>query len=139
MKAQENVLDAARVNVSRQRIVAPFDGTVVQVFVRLGEWVEPGEKAVRLVNASRLRAEGFLPAEAADAVAPGAAVQLTVDLPRLREVAFDGTIAFVSPEVDPITGQVRLFADIDNRDGRLRPGQPVRMVVVKPVSVVQKP
>jgi multidrug efflux pump subunit AcrA (membrane-fusion protein) len=139
MKAQENELDAVRVNLGRQRIVAPFDGTVVQVFVRLGEWVEPGEKAVRIVNAGRLRAEGFLPAEAADDVAPGTPVKLTVDLPRLRDVAFDGTIAFVSPEVDPITGQVRLFADIDNRDGRLRPGQPVRMVVVKPESVVRSP
>lgn len=139
MKAQENELDAARVNLGRQQIVAPFDGTVVQVFVRLGEWVEPGEKAVRIVNAGRLRAEGFLPAEAADDVAPGTPVKLTVDLPRLRDVAFDGTIAFVSPEVDPITGQVRLFADIDNRDGRLRPGQPVRMIVARSQGVAKAP
>jgi macrolide-specific efflux system membrane fusion protein len=43
--------------------------------------------------------------------------------------AFDGTIVFVSPEVDPITGQVRLWAEIDNRKRQLRPGQPARMVV----------
>jgi multidrug efflux pump subunit AcrA (membrane-fusion protein) len=42
---------------------------------------------------------------------------------------FAGKIVFVSPEVDPITGQVRIWAEIDNRDGRLRPGQPAQMVV----------
>jgi macrolide-specific efflux system membrane fusion protein len=36
---------------------------------------------------------------------------------------------FVSPEVDPITGQVRVWAEIDNREARLRPGQPARMSV----------
>jgi macrolide-specific efflux system membrane fusion protein len=139
MKAQENELAAARVNRNRQRIVAPFDGTVVQVFVRLGEWVEPGQKALRVVNVDRLRAEGFLPAELADAVADGTPVKLTVDLPSLASSTFEGTVAFVSPEVDPITGQVRLFADIDNHDGRLRPGQPVRMMIEKHESVVRSP
>ena len=139
MKAQENELAAAKVNLARQRIVAPFDGTVVQVFVRLGEWVEPGQKALRVVNADRLRAEGFLPAELADAVADGTPVKLTVDLPSLADSTFEGTVAFVSPEVDPITGQVRLFADIDNRDGRLRPGQPVRMIVAPSQGVAKAP
>ena len=41
--------------------------------------------------------------------------------------AFQGKVAFVSPEVDPITGQVRVWAEIENRDGRLRPGQAAKM------------
>jgi len=45
--------------------------------------------------------------------------------------AFSGKIAFISPEVDPITGQVRVWAEVDNRDGRLRPGQAAMMKVRK--------
>ena len=45
---------------------------------------------------------------------------------------FEGTIVFVSPEVDPISGQVRVWAEIDNRNGRLRPGQPAEMTVGSP-------
>jgi macrolide-specific efflux system membrane fusion protein len=131
MKTAQNELDAAKVQRVRRQIVAPFDGTVVQVFVRLGEWVEPGQKALRIVNIERLKAEGFLRAADADAKLLGAPVRLTLDLAGEQAAAFDGKVSFVSPEVDPITGQVRVWAEIDNRAGRLRPGQPVRMVIGK--------
>jgi macrolide-specific efflux system membrane fusion protein len=139
MKTQQNELDAAKVQRIRRQIVAPFDGTIVQVFVRLGEWVEPGQKALRIVNIDRLKAEGFLRASEADAKLLGAPVRLTLDLAGdgfdgERAAAFDGKVSFVSPEVDPITGQVRVWAEIDNRAGRLRPGQPVRMVIERVVS-----
>jgi macrolide-specific efflux system membrane fusion protein len=128
MKAQENELSAARAQVTRRQIVAPFDGIVVQIYVRRGEWVEPGQKALRIVNVDRLKAEGFVPAAGALADLSGRPVSLEVDgLP--AEGAPGGAIVFVSPEVDPITGQVRVWAEIDNREGKLRPGQPARMVV----------
>jgi macrolide-specific efflux system membrane fusion protein len=129
MKTQQNELDAAKVQRVRRQIVAPFDGTIVQVFVRLGEWVEPGQKALRIVNIDQLKAEGFLPASEANAKLLGAPVRLTLDLAGDEATAFDGKVSFVSPEVDPITGQVRIWAEIDNHADRLRPGQPVRMVI----------
>jgi multidrug efflux pump subunit AcrA (membrane-fusion protein) len=131
MKTAQNELDAAKVQRSRRQIVAPFDGVIVQVFVRLGEWVEPGQKALRIVNIDRLKAEGFLPATAADAKLLGAPVRLTLDLAGEDAAAFEGKVSFVCPEVDPITGQVRVWAEIENAAGRLRPGQPVRMVIGK--------
>jgi macrolide-specific efflux system membrane fusion protein len=129
MKSAQNELDAAKVERERRRVVAPFEGTVVQVFVRLGEWVEPGQKALRIVDASRLRAEGFLNAANANAKLLGAAVEVT--LADESNLQLPGKISFVSPEVDPITGQVRVWAEIDNRTGALRPGQPVQMKIVR--------
>jgi RND family efflux transporter MFP subunit len=126
MKAQENELNAAKAQIARRRIVAPFDGAIVQVYLRKGEWAEPGQKALRIVNADRLKAEGFIPADAAAGVAAGSAVELIVDLAG-KPQAFKGKVSFVSPEVDPITGQVRVWAEIENRDGRLRPGQGAKM------------
>jgi macrolide-specific efflux system membrane fusion protein len=128
MKAQENELSAARAQVARRQVLAPFDGVVVQIYVRRGEWVEPGQKALRVVNVDRLKAEGFVPAAGAVAELSGKEVSLEVEgLSEQRAPA--GTIVFVSPEVDPITGQVRVWAEIDNREGKLRPGQPARMVI----------
>jgi RND family efflux transporter MFP subunit len=128
MGAKENELAAARAQVMRRRIVAPFSGVVVQVYVRKGEWVEPGQQALRIINVEKLKAEGFVPAAHADPTLVGRPVELTVeeheDAPK-----FAGTVVFVSPEVDPITGQVRVWAEIDNQAGRLRPGQPARMTV----------
>ncbi len=54
-----------------------------------------------------------------------------------KKSSFAGQIVFVSPEVDPITGQVRVWAEIDNKDSRLRPGQPAKMVVGGPSAVAK--
>ena len=128
MKAQENELNASKAEIARRRIVAPFDGSIVQVYLRKGEWAEPGQKALRIINADRLKAEGFIRAEDAARVVAGAAVELVVELGAKPQAAV-GKIAFVSPEVDPITGQVRVWAEIENHDGRLRPGQAAKMRV----------
>ena len=128
-KSKENELDAAKLEVERRQIAAPFDGVVVQIFVRLGEWVEPGQKAMRIVDARTLKAEGFVDAGQASGELLGQPVRLSVALADDPAATFGGKVAFVSPEVDPITGQVRIWAEIDNRDGRLRPGQPVKMTI----------
>ena len=44
MKQQESELNAARAQITRRRIVAPFDGVIVQIYVRKGEWAEPGRR-----------------------------------------------------------------------------------------------
>jgi RND family efflux transporter MFP subunit len=128
MKQQESELNAARAQIARRRIVAPFDGVIVQIYARKGEWAEPGQKALRIVNVDRLKAEGFIRAEDATEHVVGRPIKLVIE-PGGDRNTFAGKIVFVSPEVDPITGQVRIWAEIDNRDGRLRPGQPARMVV----------
>jgi macrolide-specific efflux system membrane fusion protein len=128
MNAKENELTAARAEVTRRRITAPFDGVIVQVYVRKGEWVKPGQQALRIVNVDRLKAEGFVSADQASANLTGQTVKLTVEA-NGKPVDFPGKIVFVSPEVDPITHQVRVWAEIDNREGKLRPGQPAKMVV----------
>jgi macrolide-specific efflux system membrane fusion protein len=127
LNAKANELSAARAAVSRRRIIAPFDGMIVQVYVRKGEWVEPGQQALRIVNVERLKAEGFVPASQATTDIEGKPVRLTID--GNDEQKFRGMIVFVSPEVDPITGQVRVWAEIENRNRNLRPGQPARMVI----------
>jgi RND family efflux transporter MFP subunit len=129
MNSKENEWSATKVQVARRRIVAPFDGVVVQIYVRLGEWVEPGQKALRIVSVDRLKAEGYLPAAEVRDNLRDAPARLTIDLPGQPAATFDGKVVFVSPEIDPITGQVRVWAEIDNRDGRLRPGQSVKMTI----------
>jgi RND family efflux transporter MFP subunit len=128
MKATENELSAAQAQVARRQILAPFDGVIVQIYVRRGEWVEPGQKALRIVNVDRLKAEGFVTASQAGAELISKSVALEIEgIDQQAPTA--GMIVFVSPEMDPITGQVRVWAEIDNRESQLRPGQPVKMMV----------
>jgi macrolide-specific efflux system membrane fusion protein len=86
-----------------------------------GEWVEPGEPIVRILRLDRLKAEGLVSADALDGSLLGRPVTLTVNQSQ-KPVQYRGKIAFVSPEVDPVNGQVRFWAEIENADLALRPG-----------------
>jgi macrolide-specific efflux system membrane fusion protein len=113
----------------RRQLLAPMDGIVVDVRRHAGEWLEPGKPVVRLVRDDRLRATGFVKLD--DLVAPleGAPATLTVELPGNTSSTFSGRVTFVSPEANPINRQVKLIAQFDNRDGRLRAGLPAKMTV----------
>ena len=120
LKADE--LATAQLGVERRRITAPFAGVVVEVKRRLGEWVEPGTPVVRIVRIDRLRVEGFIRAEDLQGELVGRPARLKVDLPGKPGSEFVGAVVFVSPEVDPVNGQARVWAEVENPDGLLRPG-----------------
>lgn len=123
---KKSAVNAARLERLLRRIAAPLDGVVVDAPAKLGEWLEPGQLAFRLVNVSRLKAEGFVTAADARRIAAG-------DQARLRlpgeEQEFTGRVVFVSPEIDPINNQVRVWAEIDNGQQLLRPGQHAEMAI----------
>ncbi|WP_442484117.1 efflux RND transporter periplasmic adaptor subunit [Aeoliella sp. SH292] len=121
----ERKLEAAQLDIRRRRIIAPIDAVVVDVDANVGEWVEPGQKVVRLVSTERLKAEGFVTSTQAATNLVGHNVRVQLE----GGEAVTGRVVFVSPEIDPINRQVRLWAELDNRDGRLRPGQPVVMTM----------
>jgi multidrug efflux pump subunit AcrA (membrane-fusion protein) len=69
-----------------------------------------------------LRAEGFLSVEQASADLVGKQVTFTSTIGD-KQMQTTGELRFVSPEMDPVTRQVRVWAALDNSDGALRPGQ----------------
>lgn len=115
-------VDTARLKLQQHEVTAPFAGRVVLVRGRVGEWVEVGAKVLRLVAVDKLRAEGFLPADQADAAMVGKSVTLRVTA-NGKAAEFPGVVRFVSPEMEPVTRQVRVWAEISNAAGLLRPGQ----------------
>jgi macrolide-specific efflux system membrane fusion protein len=124
--------------VEQRRVLAPIRGVVVEIRRRLGEWVTPGETVVRLVRTDRVRAEGFLQVDELGEDLAGRPVTLIAkpsgafgrsDAAALQRSEFPGRITFVSPEVNPVTGQVRFFAEIENAERRLRPGMNAELLV----------
>lgn len=132
VKLKENELAMASHAAERRRIVSPLAGIVVQVNRHRGEWIEPGEKLARVLRIDRLRAQGFVKASEIRGQLTGAPVKIIVSLPGNPQAEFDGTLVFVSPEVDPVNGQVVVWADFENRDLLLRPGLRARMLIETP-------
>jgi macrolide-specific efflux system membrane fusion protein len=54
---------------------------------------------------------------------------LTPDGPSPKQEAFFGQVVFVSPEIDPVNGQVRVLIEIDNPELTLRPGTRATAVI----------
>ena len=129
VEAAANELAVAQRARERRQILAPIDGIVVDVRRRVGEWLEPGKFVVRLVRDDRLRATGFVKLEQLTAPLEGQPATLLVELSGAKATPFTGRVTFVSPEANPINRQVKLIAEFDNRDGRLRAGLPARMTV----------
>jgi multidrug efflux pump subunit AcrA (membrane-fusion protein) len=128
-KIKENDYLAAQQKVKRHGITAPLAGIVVQVQRHRGEWVKPGEPIVRILRLDRLRAEGFVKSEHSGEDLLGREVRLVIDLPKQRAAEFPGKVVFVDPEIDPVNAQVRIWAEVENGDLRLRPGMKARMVL----------
>lgn len=126
---KQTEVDVASRSIERRKVTSPLSGMVVELKRRRGEWVQPGDVVARLVRIDRVRAEGFLPASQVTRELLGARVTLEIDLPNQPKSKFSGNLAFVSPEVNPVNGQVRVWAEIENRDLLLRPGLQARLLV----------
>jgi len=142
-RVKENELAAARQACERHQLAIPIDGVIVEVRRRAGEWVEPGMPVLRIVRMDRLRVEAFLDADKVPEALSGRSVELQVVESRSIESrsaearggtakqtrSFPGKITFVSPEVNPVNGRIRVCAEIDNTAGTLRPGVHGTLVV----------
>ena len=126
-QVKENALAVAQRELELHNIRAPFAGVVTLIRARAGEWVEPGTPVLRLIAVDRLRAEGFADAASVSIADVGRSVAFRTadDAP----TAHAGVIRFVSPEIDPVTRQVRVWAEIDNSKLQLRPGEQGRLEI----------
>jgi len=112
----------ARQAVERCRITSPLTGVVVQVRRRRGEWVKPGDMVLRVMRTDHLRVEALVPADRIPPNSVGAAVRFYAAPDAAGPKSYAGKLAFISPEVDPVNGQVRIWAEVENAEQSLRPG-----------------
>ncbi|MBA4019278.1 MAG: hypothetical protein C0483_19100 [Pirellula sp.] len=127
-RIKANELDAARRKLELHRITAPASGMVVDVRKHVGEWVEPGMPVLRIVRMDPLRVEAFVSAADAVGLRPGCDASFQIAAGGATD-RVAGKLSFISPEIDPINGQVRIWVDLPNADGTLRPGLQGTLVI----------
>jgi multidrug resistance efflux pump len=111
-KAKAAEVGAAKVALDRHILRAPFNGVIIKVAKKPGEWVAPGEPVVTLVGIDRLRVMGNLDAnEWGPADIEGRKVTVEVALPRGRTVRVPGKVVYVSPVVT--LGRLSVWAEFD--------------------------
>jgi membrane fusion protein (multidrug efflux system) len=115
----------ARVGVAERAVRdasvrAPFAGLIARREVSRGEFVNVGQSLFELVALDPVEVEFHLAERDSARVVVGQKVHVTV-APFPDEI-FRGVVTVVSPTIDARTRTLRVKAQIDNRDGRLRPG-----------------
>jgi RND family efflux transporter MFP subunit len=134
-KAIEKVaaVQIARTRLAKYQILAPVDGLVVEVSVEPGEWVEAGKPIARLISLDPIRVECFVDGRKHGGELVGRKVEFSYSIddenPQGDSIELFGEVDFVSPELNPVTGQIRLWATIKNPNQRARAGMRGRLVI----------
>ncbi len=143
--------EIARQRLRRAEIKAKLSGIVVEVYVRSHQWVSEGEPLARVINVERLRFEALVDYRQAAGLRTGTKVTFSPiakeaieTIPpeesnastNLADGTSPGRITFVSPEINPVTKQVRVHAEIENRQQPLLPGMSGRLTLGTPTGAV---
>jgi RND family efflux transporter MFP subunit len=124
---QFEMLQAARARVTLARkafsdttVRAPFNGSVAQRLVNVGDYVTKGTKVALVVRTNPLRVQLTVPEQFVSAVAAGTTVSFVVDAYPGRE--FQGTVRYVSPALQADQRALTIEATVPNANGELKPG-----------------
>lgn len=101
-------------------IRAPFGGHVKERMVTAGQYLKVQSPVMVIVNTDPLRVRLKVPEKMAGWIAVGQPVTVAVEAYPGR--SFEGSIARISPSVDPQTRSFEVEALLDNHDGILKPG-----------------
>jgi len=129
-------LAAADANVERlrqlegfKRVVAPFAGVITRRNVDVGDLIDAGGGAGRvlftLAQTDPLRVYVHVPQAYSQLVKPGQEVSVTQA--ELRGQAFRGTVARTAASIDTATRTMQIEVQLPNREGQLLPGAYVQV------------
>ncbi len=150
IKADEAMVEQAKLKLEYTRITAPIDGRVGSILVNAGNLVKASDTttAGTLVTINQIRPiyvqfsvpESHL-SEIRARMAAGK-ISVKAQVPQEDRPAAEGTLTFINNAVDTATGTILLKATFENDDDRLVPGQFVNVTVelsVIPQAVVVPP
>ena len=113
-------LEQAELSLQWCTITSPIDGVVVQLLARRGQYFDRAVPLATVMDLSKILVQLRIPGRAFASVPLETKVDVRFD--SIPGQAFHGTISRISGEADPLTGNVNMFATVENTQGNLRPG-----------------
>lgn len=118
----EKEIELVETDIRRSRLVAPFPGRVVKRHTQPHEWVQVGQPVIELYNPKELQIVTDLPTDLAFQQEAGDV--LLMQFPDLNQ-QIEARLKIFSPKVDVRSNTIKVFWEIDSREGReigLKPG-----------------
>ena len=120
LAARRASVDLMRAQLQDATITAPFAGTIGARQISAGQFVTKGQQLTSLIDARTMKAEFNVPERFLGQVAQGQPIKVRVAA--YPDEQFQGTVYFVSPQVDSNTRTVPVKAHVPNPDEKLRAG-----------------
>lgn len=111
--------------IAQQQLVettlyAPFDGAVRQRTASLGEYLNAGAPVATIVRLHPLRLRVEMPEREAQGIKVGQSVRVVVEGD--NQQSYSGRVARLSPTFQEQSRTLIIEAEVDNQEGKLRPG-----------------
>lgn len=120
-------IQAIEARLNNYQISAPFSGRVGFRNISVGALVTPGMELVTLDKLDIMKLDFSVPEVFLGRLTPG--LMLNATTAAFPDDVFSGEIATIGTRVDPATRSVNVRAELNNADGRLRPGMLMEVVV----------
>lgn len=125
LQAAQASVAAARTELDRLRITAPFDGILENDTAELGAYLAPGGLCAAVIALDPIKLVGFLPETEVDKIQLGA--QVGAQLATGAHIL--GAVTHLSRSADQATRTFRVEAEVPNPDAAIRAGQTVEMTI----------
>ncbi|MEO1595270.1 MAG: efflux RND transporter periplasmic adaptor subunit [Pseudomonadota bacterium] len=125
LKAQ---YELAKLEYAYTTIRAPISGVVSARDIKVGNTIERNAPTFRITALDPLVAYLYVPEREFGRIDSGQPVRMRIDA--LPGELFEGTVARISPTVDPETGTFKATVEISDTESRLKPGMFGRLAVI---------
>ncbi len=121
----------------RSRLVTPIDGIILRLArdrdnqnqpLAVGQYVNPGIEVARIAPTDVLVADVDLVAQDIPKVREG--LPARIQHYAWMDETFPGMVARLDPMIDPVTRALKAEVEVDNHEGKLRPGMFVEVSIV---------
>ena len=131
-EAQVRALESGDGNDTIITIAAPIGGTVIERHVQQGDYVEPGSVIFTVADLSVVWVQ--LKAYESDMPFIELEQRMTFSVDAHPGESFEGRVVFIEPVLTGASRTVNARVEVDNADGRLKPGMFARAVLEAPVA-----
>lgn len=107
--AQISLID---LELTYTRVIAPYDGTVIEKFTEVGSYLQQGQPVIRLVADGDFELEADVPADRLEGLTTGRMVQITFD----DSSQHQASVRAIVPEENPRTRTRRVRFSLDLAD-----------------------
>jgi len=122
----------------RNLLATPIDGVILRLArdrdnqnqpLAVGQFVNPGFEVARIAPTSVLIADVDLVGQDVAKVKEG--LQARILHYAWENEVFTGRVVHLDPVIDPVTRALRAEVEVDNSQGKLRPGMFVEVIIIK--------